>query len=326
MSLLIPTECDYEDAHGGDPKQEEIYKEEIAKLQKTTDTNFPWKFEVVPGFFKQSDDSTDDLKFNYATDNFGRIGLWEEIIARLQELNKNAADNEVYKLLFLARHGQGYHNVIVNKYGIEQWNKKWHSLTTDGELIYAPDPMLTDLGISQAKENNQAWREQLKQGAPIPSKFYVSPLQRSCHTVVHTWDGIKPTSLHPLVYEGVRETLGLNLCDKRSTRTVICERFEKPHGFNIDDTVTENDELYKDDYRETLVEQSIRLNKFLQYLFEQDFTGTQVNRSKALDDIFVSITSHAGTIRSFITVLGHRHFTISTGGMIPIVVKATRTK
>ncbi|CAK7892531.1 hypothetical protein CAAN1_08S05490 [[Candida] anglica] len=330
LSLLIPTQNDYDDAHG-DTSQEVVYREKIATLNEQRDATtqkltHPWKFETVDGFFKQSRPETDDLVFNYATENFGRTMSWPDIVTKLQQLNESANSNECYKLLFLARHGQGYHNLCVEKYGVEQWATKWHNMETDGEIIIGPDPMLTPLGVDQAKENNQVWKQEIDSGAPIPSKFYVSPLQRSCRTLVGTWTGIKPEDKdpHPLVVESLRETLGVNICDKRSPRSVISERFSK-HGFVIDDSVTEFDELYTETKRETLSEQSIRVNGFLQRIFDEDWDGSSLDKSKQLEHQFISTTSHAGTIRAFITVVGHRKFTISTGGMIPIVVKATRS-
>jgi Fructose-2,6-bisphosphatase len=324
MSYLIPTQNDYEDAHSG-LEQEVEYRQVFENKKNDKDSKgnwkYPWTFEVINGFFKQSEASTDDLKFNYALDNFGRLLEWKDIISNLQSLNENAKENESYKLIFFARHGQGFHNVCVNTYGIEAWNTKWHSMETDGINTWAPDPMLTELGIKQAKENNQAWKQQMDLGAPMPSKFYVSPLQRSSHTLVHTWNGLKPDTLRPIVVESIRETIGSNLCDKRSTKTVIDQRFGG-NGF-ITDQITEEDELFTE-RRETMVEQSLRVNEFLQSLFEEDVESNQVEKKKVLENTFISTTSHAGTIRCFVNVLGHRHFTISTGGMIPIVVKATR--
>lgn len=327
MSLLIPTVDDYLDAHGK-VEQELIYKEEIEKLADSRDSNnklvYPWKFETVSGFFKQADEDTDDFKFNYATNDFGVKKPWSTVLEELEQLNKDAGENECYKLIFFARHGQGFHNVCVTKYGMDEWHRKWHCLTTDGEIEWGPDAMLTELGINQAKENNQAWKAQVARGAPVPAKFYVSPLQRSSHTAVHTWDGIKSPDSHPLVVEAIRETIGVNVCDKRSPRSVILDRFAK-HGFEVEDLLTEQDELFSDTTREKMHEQTLRVNLFLQRLFDEDWDGSSVVvPSHAHQNSVISTTSHAGTIRCFITVLGHRHFTISTGGMLPIVVKGTR--
>lgn len=319
MSLLKPTQNDYDDAHGA--------SDQVPIFQQIRDAlrfNKPyWQFESVPGFFHQDDPSTDDLVFNYATADFGRLKPWSTIVSELEELNRSAPPNVAYKLLFNARHGQGYHNAGVEKYGIDEWNRKWCHMTGDGEVLWGPDPMLTELGINQAKENNAAWKKQISDGAPVPSKFYVSPLQRSCHTLVYTWAGIKSTEIKPRVMEILRETMGVSLCDKRLPKSVVDERFKK-HGF-ITDGLSEQDDLHSET-RETLWEQSLRVDEFLQDLFNEDLDGDSVDKRKSVAHTFILTTTHAGTIRGFITALGHRQFTISTGGMIPCVVKATRVE
>ncbi|RLV93939.1 putative phosphoglycerate mutase [Spathaspora sp. JA1] len=325
QSLLIPTQGDFDDAHGDveeELKYDEHYKTERQAKDESGNWIYPWNFEVVSGFFKQTDPKTDDLKFNYSFENMGRLKSWEDIISELQQLNENASDNESYKLIFFARHGQGYHNLVIQKYGLQAWLDKYHAMTTDGETTWAPDAALTETGIKQAQENNQLWKQEIRLGAPIPSKFYVSPMQRSSNTCVLTWNDIKSQDQRPVVKEKLRETVGTNLCDMRSTKTVIDQRFGQ-YGF-VTDEIVEQD-IYFTDVRETMVEQSIRVNQFLQELFEQDLQNDgAVDKTKAHEKTFVSTTSHAGTIRCFINVLKHRHFTISTGGMIPIVIKATR--
>ncbi|CAH6721312.1 putative probable phosphoglycerate mutase ARB_03491 [[Candida] jaroonii] len=321
MSLLIPTEVDWIDAHKDNGGQEPIYRTKLQELK--AQGKYKWDFEVVPGFFKQCDDSTDDLKFNYALEDLGRLKSWEDIQKDLKSLNENADDNVCYKLIFCSRHGQGYHNTIVDKYGFDEWNRYWHKQTHDGDIEFGPDAMLTERGIKQAEENHQVWKDQVAKGAPIPSKFFVSPLQRSSWTLVKTWTGIKPDSIHPVVTQNIRETCGVNLCDKRSSKTIITERFGK-YGFEFEPGFTEEDEFFDPNERESLHHHALRTNDFLQSLFDADLNGEKVDKSQAIENTFISTTSHAGTIRTFIIVTGHRHFTISTGGMIPIVVKGTR--
>lgn len=324
MSLLISNECDYIDAHGNQ-EQLELYRQFRDKSRSDPELSkqYPWSFEVVDGFFQQSDETTEDRTFSYVDNNFGRLKSWQEISESLATLNASAAANESYKLIFCARHGQGYHNYVVEKYGLDQWNTKWHSLTTDGEVTFGPDSTLTETGINQAKENREAWKKELALGAPVPDSFYVSPLQRSCWTLHYTWDGLRPEGKQPVVTEIIRETLGVNMCDKRSPKLVIESRFDK-HGFKVEDGFSEEDKLWLPDYRETFYEQGIRVDNFLQKIFDREWD--EESKLVARDDhhTVVSTTTHAGTIRAFITVLGHRPFTISTGGMIPIVVKATR--
>ncbi|CDK27247.1 unnamed protein product [Kuraishia capsulata CBS 1993] len=337
VSLLKPTSHDQIDAHSNG-EQEVVYRRLLAEATTSEKyasgrTKRPWIFEVVQGFFLQDDEGTDDLTFEYVNQDFGlKLSSWTELRQKLESLNSNAASNESYKLLFLARHGQGYHNFAVEKYGTEKWDRDLAHLSGDGEIVWGPDPFLTSLGEAQADENHDVWLQQIAKGAPIPTAFYSSPFTRSMHTLIRTWkdiviceNGQDESKLlapraHPLVVEDVRETIGLHLCDKRSTKSTIIERVSK-YGLVIEDGFEEEDVLYKEDWRESLSEQALRINKFLQFLFEKDFVDNKITRD---GDLVVNVTSHAGTIRSFITALGHRHFTISTGGMIPVVVKAIR--
>lgn len=326
QSLLIPSARDRVDSHA-DLDQDELYYEQISQLQNTPGSThkdaYPWTFSPVPGFFKQTDPNTDDLVFNYTEEDLGRLHSWQDIVEQIDELNKRSPENECYKVLFLARHGEGWHNVASHKYPAEEWMRKWRFLGTDGELTWGPDADLTELGIRQAEENNMVWKDQIAKGAPIPSKFYVSPLKRSCRTLNYTWEDIDIPK--PIVVEKLRETIGIHLCHKRSTKSEINKGFP---SFQFEPGFSETDELEKaySVNRERLHEQFLRINEFLQELFEQDWENIneRINAEQLKDSTFLSITSHAGTIRSFITVINHRKFTIPTGGMIPIVVKGTR--
>ena len=84
------------------------------------------------GVFAQSDPDTDDTQFNYLTArDFGLVleGSWRELQQRLHSLNRNPpTPNTRYKLLFLARHGQGYHNLAIEIYGQKAWADYWSLL------------------------------------------------------------------------------------------------------------------------------------------------------------------------------------------------------
>lgn len=88
-------------------------------------TQTKFKYETVTGFFVQ-DDETDGVSpynFDPLTRDFGlKKESWAVLQRDLKELQKKAPENVRYKLLFLARHGQGYHNYAVKKYGEEDWD------------------------------------------------------------------------------------------------------------------------------------------------------------------------------------------------------------
>ncbi|ODV82191.1 phosphoglycerate mutase-like protein [Suhomyces tanzawaensis NRRL Y-17324] len=308
MSSMVPNARDRVDAHG-DLDQDDLYFQNLAKC----DVN--WRFETVQGFFKQASLETDDMKFDYVNENFGITKPWEQLKREVDELNEKSPPNVAYKVLFLARHGQGWHNIALQKYPKEEWFAKWRFLGTDNEITWGPDAELTELGVKQADENCVAWNNQLREGAPFPTKFYVSPLLRSIKTLERTW---KDQSIPlPVVLENLRETIGVHLCHQRAPKSDIGKKFP---FLTFEPSFTESDELAVkyNPVREELHQQFLRINGVLQELFEDD--KLQFNSENS----FVSITSHAGTIRSFITVVGHRKFTIPTGGMIPILVKGTR--
>lgn len=290
-------------------------QEQYLAAQAHAETPPKWKFEVVPDYFKQSLEGTDEAEFNYFKEHLGKMKSWPEIASDITELNSKSPDNVVYKLFFLGRHGQGYHNLANLKYGEEAWNKKWLHLTGDGEIVWAPDPELTDLGQSQARDNNDMLKAELKEGLHLPTKFFSSPFRRSIDTLIGSWkDIVDLQEKQPLIKEDFRETLGVHLCDKRSPRRVIAEKYTGK-GFVIEDGFAEEDIYFKDDYREKVWEQAVRQERGFEYVFD--------NTDKFKDE-FISITSHSGSIRTQLLVLGHRPFAIGTGGMIPVVVKATK--
>lgn len=273
-----------------------------------------WDFEVIAGQFKQSNKSTDDTTFNYLQENFGIETSWKEIVEELTRLNKSGGSNVVYKVFFLARHGQGYHNLAHEKYGNDAWNEYWSKLTGDGEIVWGPDPELTQLGIDQATRNNQEWKVQLDQGAPKPTKFYSSPLSRSIDTLIKTWEDIVQLSnIKPLIKENIRETTGVHTCDKRSTKSKLSEKYS-PLGFLFEPGFEEEDIYYKDDVRESVSHHALRVNESFQQIFDENEHENQV----------IGITSHSGTIRASLLALGHREFAVGTGGMIPVFVKGER--
>ena len=47
---------------------------------------------------------------------------WQRFEHEIQTLNDDAPAGTSYKLLFLGRHGEGYHNVAERFYGTEAWN------------------------------------------------------------------------------------------------------------------------------------------------------------------------------------------------------------
>lgn len=307
------------------------------------------------GIFAQSDPCTDDSSFNYLKCDFGLVinGGWPALKKLMSDLNLAKEDyaervddcplggyeeHQVrYKVLFLARHGQGYHNLAIEIYGQEEWDDYWSKLDGDGNITWGPDPELTPLGAEQAKRNNIAWKKQIEKKVPLPHSFYVSPFTRALDTYYHTWndieiyrrslrsdsigsassgEGLTATDPVPLIVEDLRETMGVHTCDKRRTKSYIHDRYPT---YEFEKGFTEEDVLWSETHRETPGEQNIRTRRFLDALFEADWDAPPGRRHT-----YVSVSAHSGVINSFLDIIGHRPFQVSTGGMIPVVVKATR--
>ncbi|KAJ8109318.1 hypothetical protein ONZ43_g6172 [Nemania bipapillata] len=95
-------------------------------------------YTTVGGFFLQDDAATDPKTFDYTTVNYGLINRsyptdrefdryrkktqWQRFEYYVNTLNKNADKDTQYKVLFMARHGEGYHNAAETYYGTPAWN------------------------------------------------------------------------------------------------------------------------------------------------------------------------------------------------------------
>lgn len=47
---------------------------------------------------------------------------WQRFEHHLRQMNRNSHPDVSYRLLFLGRHGEGYHNVAEDEYGTEAWD------------------------------------------------------------------------------------------------------------------------------------------------------------------------------------------------------------
>ncbi|ELU36450.1 hypothetical protein AG1IA_09521 [Rhizoctonia solani AG-1 IA] len=166
------------------------------------------------------------------------------------------------------------------------------------------------------------------------------------------WD-----SPHRIGEEGQGSTicdgvLGVHTCDKRRTKTYIRQTYK---NFGIESGFTEEvsyllssagflaplittgsfnvkDELWTADHRETNDETDARLRRTLDAIFDRLLGPKDICMwlpnglilgILPLVRLVISVTAHSGAISSALRVLGHRAYSLPTGGVIPVVIKAT---
>ncbi|POS85555.1 hypothetical protein EPUL_003842, partial [Erysiphe pulchra] len=286
------------------------------------------ELSTVTGYFQQDDPSTDAESFDFTKNNFGliersyesdasfdpdlKMTQWQRFEAEIFHLNSLDKPKTQYKVLYMGRHGEGYHNVAEAFYGTKAWDCYW-SLQNGNETINWLDAELTPLGVSQAQSANKFWTRMIEmEKIPIPEVYYVSPLLRCQQTAWNTFFGLslpaeKP--FKPVIKELLRECIGVHTCDKRSSRTEIQARYP---DWIFEDGFTEMDELWSSTLRETNEAIDQRTKVALDEILLND------------KDTFISISTHSGQIGSALRVLGHREFKLNTGQVIPVIVKINR--
>ncbi|KAH7101056.1 phosphoglycerate mutase-like protein [Auriculariales sp. MPI-PUGE-AT-0066] len=262
-----------------------------------------FSYTLVPGFFSQDEPSHVPSTQQIAP-RFGLIGEeWPDIAA----LNAGAPVGTSYKLIFAGRHGQGFHNVGELKYGTEAWDSHWSLANGDGELIWGPDPLLTDTGINQAKHAASHWM--LYQG-PQPTLYLCSPLRRTLRTFSISFDG---TGAVARVIENVREHLTGHTCDVRMNVSELKDFA----------TTIEGGGAVFDWSAFGKVEEDPHANEL------ETHDDVKTRAKVVLDEIFgnkdaqiVSITTHSNFISNLSELLGRNNSVLPTGGVAPFLIKA----
>ncbi|KAJ6483138.1 histidine phosphatase superfamily [Mycena sanguinolenta] len=275
--------------------------------------------KALPGFFAQDDplaDAAVPARFGLLDSSSQR---WSTLLSRLRALNAaSGVTGTMYKLIFFGRHGQGYHNVGENKYGTKAWDDYWAMLNGDDELTWGPDPELTALGLAQASVASEMWKAEHRDAQiPRPDSFFCSPLTRAMQTAATTFEGTF-NNVCILVVENCREEHGEHTCDKRSTRTHIESTFsfnrEDELHFEFEPGFAETDTIWLPDVRETKLQAAERAKGVLDRIFSENDEA-----------LFISITAHSGIINAFLHAMGRARYALPTGGVIPVVVKATKS-
>jgi len=285
-------------------------------------------YDTVTGFFMQDDPSTNASNFDFTTSNFGLINRtyetdkkfdpkgeksqWERFGAYVKNLNDEADENTDYKVLFIGRHGDGIHNAAETYYGTPAWNCFWSEKDGNGTDTWA-DAHLTPLGIQQAETASKFWLHEIQtQNIPLPQTYYTSPLYRCLETSKFTFSNLPlPPSqpFDPLIKEFFREGISGHTCDRRSNKTFIHQSFP---SYRIEEGFSEEDLLWMAGNAETPTSQDARTTVVLDDVFSTD------------SSTYISITTHSGEMASLFRVLNHQVFSLKTGAVIPVLVKATK--
>ncbi|KAI1653355.1 phosphoglycerate mutase-like protein [Daldinia decipiens] len=283
-------------------------------------------FQVVPGFFRHCEEPTGPqfraitlpnmglIDRAYETDAaFGPEGKktqWERFVRFLEHKNKQGQGRVQYKLVFLIRHGQGYHNLKETEVGRHEWESYWSHLDGDGCTVWA-DSQLAEKGKQQAQALNDFWRNAIATGMPAPQKYYTSPLARCLATTSITYSGLNVPAdrpFKPIIKENMRERFGKHTCDRRSTKSWIADNYP---GFQIESSLSEADELWQPDRRETEEEIADRVRTLLRDIFSRD------------DKSILSFTAHSGFLRALYGVIGHPDVWISAGATVPVLIRVS---
>ncbi|KAG8968970.1 hypothetical protein FRC03_005236 [Tulasnella sp. 419] len=249
------------------------------------------KYEVVPGIFTHDDPDVPPETIPAVP---ARFGLIESSAQGWSNLMAEAVMAKVIIMWLKPTTGR--------KLGTREY---WSRLNGDGNITWGPDAELTDLGVLQAQEINARWKEELPRSIPVPTKLFSSPLQRAARTLELSFQGIPTTK--PLIMENLREVLGEHTCDKRSTRSYLEAAFPT---FEIEASLTEDDELWRADERET----EHHLNERVKRALDQILVT-------CLQDTYLAIFAHGGVIRAVFHAMDHRPLAVKTGGVVPILLK-----
>lgn len=301
-----------------------LFSLSVADSSKTPSSYI--NYTTVTGYFLQDEPSTNASTFNFMTTNFGLINRtypadttlhshhnltqWQRFKHQVTQLNREAPPGTEYKLLYMGRHGDGYHNDAQAYYGTPAWNCYYSELDGNSTVTWS-DAHLSPLGVSQALAVNEFWASEIKdQKIPTPQSYYTSPLTRCLQTANYTFNGLDLPARHPfipLVKEYFREGISGHTCDRRSNETYIHDLFP---SYRIEPGFTQDDELWVALHGETSTDQAVRSKRVLDSVFSTD------------GSTYISITSHSGEIGSILSVLAHQAFGLSTGAAIPVLVKA----
>ncbi|EPS94748.1 hypothetical protein FOMPIDRAFT_1169401 [Fomitopsis schrenkii] len=274
--------------------------------------------QIITGFFAQDDSHADPARIGALPPRFGLLDEsedhWSKFDSKVANLNETAPSGVHYKVFFLGRHGQGWHNVAEAKYGTQAgiaWDDYYSKLNGDDEMTWGPDPVLTALGAQQAETARTAWIKEIMKGMPTPQRYYASPLHRALSTWQITFgsDETFPEDTRTvMVFEDLREEHGVHTCDMRNSRTLIQRNFPL-RMLVVEPGFTEEDIVWQSDVRESKEHVRTRAQSVLDRIFDE------------IESTYISITAHGGIINGLLAAAGRQPYSLPTGGVLPLIIR-----
>ncbi|CCK68287.1 phosphoglycerate mutase family protein KNAG_0A06260 [Huiozyma naganishii CBS 8797] len=287
------------------------------------------EFKALPGFFSgyATEDSGEiDARYH---DHLGLINHrnWKELYKSIPR----DTESHQYKLIILARHGQGYHNAAIARYGRESWNSKWCYLNGDehGEWL---DSKLTPVGQEEVKNTGLSTLLPMVDSLQIlPHKCFSSPMRRCLETFTSSWTHVfqehkellpENNTVNVKIFENLREDLNTHPCNERVDHSVSVSEYQDckmKSGTSVhweyEPDYPEKDQLWSPTQAESKEELDKRIHDGL----------TQVFETVSPTDKFISITCHSRVIESSLRNLKHPMiWWLGTAQVVCAVVEITK--
>ncbi|KAM3510544.1 hypothetical protein MY11210_005797 [Beauveria gryllotalpidicola] len=240
---------------------------------------------------------------------------WARFVEHVHALNREAPDNVSYKIMFLTRHGQGFHNVLKDKAAAgETCDDENHGDDAEARCF---DALLTDVGLAQADALGAQWRATA--GLPVPQSHYASPLTRCLQTAERYLQlrmSAAPRRRRPtIIKEGLRERWTTHTANMRRSRAWIAARWP---ACDIEDGFSEEDLLGTTVRAETETENRERVMRALEDVFDEEEGGGAGE--------VVAWTFHSLTMRALMGGLGMVPFKVQPATTVAVLVRGEKKR
>ncbi|KAH7481820.1 hypothetical protein KRP22_011214 [Phytophthora ramorum] len=256
------------------------------------------KLRYRPGYFVQGDTSQ-PVEANPPHMGLVEGKTWQDVQAAVDAKQKSGVR---MKLVVFLRHGEGTHNVAIEKYGGDAWNAYYCKLP---EYLDAP---LTSKGVQQAEQASTKLNTEISNGLQL-QHVLISPLERALRTFTIAYQN-QTSNIASTPLELPREVLGVDTCDER--RKISEKRLQYPE-LDFGGFVSDSDPWWTPDHRETDAELETRASKLLGMIFH-NVSGHSVG-----------VVSHSVFGAALLRVIGHREYSLGTAEFLPLLIEEMAT-